>query len=609
MQDRSDAWSAHCTPRRRPQRLVLKDRVSPARRLAAAVALGACMAGASALLAWGLDPALGDPIRAQLLWRNALPWFLIMLLLFGLSGRGLFALALGAVLGAAVYQINGLKEFQLDVPLLPGDLVLWQQLLTNADFFAAYAGHRLGWLLAALLLVALLLYAAWRLARRRWRPGLALRLMLSTLAALSLLGLLRDIGPWQGAYARAALPKMRLWDAMQSVQDVGFAAFFVRSLQEMQASAAQPSDPSAVVDFVLAHAARLDARRHRPLPQPLPDIVVIQSEAFFDPSRLGRIGPEGWLEAFRALARTGIRGNLRVSAYGGGTIRTEFETLTGYPMNAFPDVAYPYYGLAAAWMPSLPRRLAAFGYSAALYHPFREDFWNRRQVMPLLGFDAGHYEESFASSERVGPQVSDRALFDRLLQALEAETPAPRFLFGITMENHGPWSSDVGALAALLEDRPLPTGLSTAGARELTHYLAHLVNGDAALGDFARALLARSRWTVLVFYGDHLPNLPNAFADLGFADGAAATAQPSRYLIVSNRTLEPRELDISAFQLPGLLFDALGLPLDGYLAIQATRRELQSGDGAQADSDRLDYEAARIEVACGRALNAAGECP
>ena len=34
----------------------------------------------------------------------------------------------------------------------------------------------------------------------------------------------------------------------------------------------------------------------------------------------------------------------------------------------------------------------------------------------------------------------------------------------------------------------------------------------------------------MLFYGDHLPSLPDAFADLGFDDGGTANSQPTRYL-------------------------------------------------------------------------------
>lgn len=581
-----------------------RNRGRSASRLAGVILAMACL---SAGLACWLDPALHDPVDPALLWRNALPWFLAMLLILGLSGRALLSLALGSLLAMTVYQLNGIKQLQLNVPLLPGDLVLWRQLVANADFFAGYAGQW-RWLAAGMLaLFAVLAGATW-LDGRRGRLNTIARAVLAVVGMLGLVTLYRGDGPWGAAYARSSLPAMQIWDAMQSVQDVGFAAVFIRSAQEMHASTAARVDTAEIVRFASEQAPALAKRRDRPVPAELPDIVVVQSEAFFDPALLKGIEAEGSLSNFRALAAAGISGSLRVNAYGGGTIRTEFEVLTGYPMAAFPAVAYPYYGLAAGWMPSMPRRLAALGYDTALHHPFRGNFWNRRQAMPRLGFSESHYVKSFADSERLGPHVSDRALFERLLAALKRPHERPQFVMGITMQNHGPWNGNTDALPEHLQHQPMPPGLSGAGARELGYYLAHLASGDAALGDFARALMARPRWTVLVFYGDHLPNLTDAFADLGFHDDGAATRQPTRYFIISNRLLEPRELDIDAFQLPGLVFDAVQLPMDGYLAIGAVARErVAAGDHGSVPA-QIAYDAARAEVACGRVLDASGGC-
>lgn len=582
----------------------------PTRRLVVTITFMLAMAFASALLAWWLDPALSDPVDPGLVWRNALPWFLIMVLLHGLSGRPVLALTLGSALTVLIYQVNGLKQFNLDTPLLPSDLILWQQLLHNAGFFAAYTGHNLRWVLAALVVLAALMFVAFWLDARLSRPRGAPRIALTALALVALVTMYRGDGPWHSAYGRTSLPDMKLWDAMRTVQKVGFAAFFVRALHEAHASTPPTGVSPLVVGFAQQHAHALQARQQRPLPAELPDIVIVQSEAFFDPGLVNGLDADAYMPNFKALAATGIAGRMGVRAYGGGTIRTEFEVLTGYPMSAFPAVAYPYYGLAAEWMPSVPRRLAAWGYTTAFLHPFRADFWNRKQVIPQLGFDEIQYEDAFATARRAGRFVSDQALFDHVLAYLDENQDTPQFVMAITMQNHGPWNADAGRLADNLKGHALPAGLSADGTRELTYYLAHLVSGDAALGDFARRLLARPRPTVLVFYGDHLPSLAHAFADLGFVDARPETRQPSDYMLLSNRPLTPRRLDIEAFQLPGLLFDVLDLPVDGYLAIEAVAREsVEQGPVPEGlDVNRVPLDAAQMEVACGRALSSSGHC-
>jgi hypothetical protein len=230
--------------------------------------------------------------------------------------------------------------------------------------------------------------------------------------------------------------------------------------------------------------------------------------------------------------------------------------------------------------------------------------------MPQLGFQQSYYLKSFAGVEHAGVYVSDHALFDFVLAHLDDAQPGPQYAMVITMENHGPWDADAGTLVNILDGHPLPSGLSAAGSREMTYYLSHLVNGDRALGDFAKRLLARPRWTMLLFYGDHLPSLPHAFADLGFDDGNQDVKQHTRYMLVSNRPLIQRKLDLSSYELPALLFDTVGLPEDGYLALDSVVRQAWEQDHYQhgAEYGQVRFNAAELEVSCRRKLDAAGRC-
>lgn len=582
--------------------------------LRAGTLLGVCarvllMALASLVLVYWLDPALHPTLRAGLLWRNALPVFLLLLLVYGLSGRVLFSTLLGAGITKLLFSVNAIKELNMGEPLMPGDLVLVHQVLHNMGFFAHYTGHRRVLLLFAVLVFAALLWLVWRLEKRwhllRWIP----RLSLVALSLVMLVTLYRGNGFWQDVYANDALVGYQQWAPLASVQKVGFMAGMVRMTQDYQVVLPK-ADKALVAHFVESHASDVQARMARKLPAELPDIVVVQSEAFFDPGVLKGINFGEFVPNFERLAATGITGSLTTPTYGGGTIRTEFETLTGYPMQAFPSVVYPYYGLVKSWMPSVPRRLQAFGYSTTLFHPFLGSFWNRDQVMPQLGFEHQHFVQDFAGAQHAGAYVSDHALFDYVLAHLDANSHQPQYAMVITMENHGPWDKDPGALAKVLDGHSLPSGLSAAGTRELTYYLSHLVNGDQALGDFAKQLLARPHWTILVFYGDHLPALPHAFADLGFDDGKGDTEEHTRYLLISNRPLTPQHADLDSYDLPGLLFDVAGLPEDGYLAIASTIRQAWANAHYEHGPHfgQIQFNAAVLEVSCGHKLSATGKC-
>jgi hypothetical protein len=565
----------------------------------------------SGLIVWLLDPVLNTTFDGGLFWRNALPIALFFALLFGLFGRVLVALLLGGAICWSLFVVNTIKESNLAKPLLPGDLVLWKQAIDNLAFFSNYTGGRLALLLAILVLAALIALALY--IERRWQhPGWKSRTVWSALSLAALFTLFHGDGAWSTAYGDEALPGFEGWNPTESVQQIGLMANLVRMTQLMKMNI-PPPDPLPISRFVNLHADELKQRAARTVPAELPDIVVVQSEAFFDPGVLKTVDPGRYAPNFERLADTGITGSLTTPTYGGGTIRTEFETLTGYPMLAFPDIEYPYFGLAAAWMPTVPRRLQAMGYSTTLFHPFRADFWNREKVMPVLGFQNTHYEAEYRELEHAGLFVSDHALFDFVLAHLATQTGGPSFSMVITMENHGPWAR-TDPLTDVLKGTPLPNGLSKQGRLEMTYYLSHLLNGDTALADFSQRLLARPRWTLLLFYGDHLPALTNAFNDLGFDDNDLASNEHTRYMLLSNRPLNAGlspKLDLYAYELPGLLFDAAGLPEDGFLGMSAAIRHARLLDPLKRESHYGALQAgfAELEVSCKGKLGPTAQCP
>lgn len=575
-----------------------------ASRLALVLLALVLVVGLPMAMVWWQDP----PVAAApgtLLWRNALPLILLTALLYGLAGRLAFTAVASFGIALMLFEVNRLKELNMNEPLLPGDLVLRHQLAHNLGFFAHYLGNSLLYVGLTCLALAMLALLWW--IERRHRIGAVPRIALVLVALLALITLFRGDGPWKVAYSDQHMPYFPLWEPIEGVRKDGLLAALVRITQESQVTIPK-ADLPVVTRFAASHAGGIAQRDSRTPPRELPDIVVVQSEAFFEPGVLKEVEFGEYVPNFARLMARGISGALVTPAYGGGTIRTEFETLTGYPILAFPAVTYPYYGLVGGWMPSVPRRLARFGYDTRLFHPFKGGFWNRREVIPQLGFKDAVYEEGFKRAEHAGFYVSDEALLDRVMASLDRHRGTPQFDFAITMENHGPWESDIGDFGKIMEHLPMPEGLSEDGRREFVHYFAHLVNGDRALGRFAERLLARPRWTVLLFYGDHLPVLPHAFPELGFDDNAPAPSQHTRYMLLSNRPLDARTLNLHSYDLPGLLFDTLGFPMDGYLAIEAEARLVAGGDIASPTVQNVVFNAARSELACRAPISREGTC-
>jgi phosphoglycerol transferase MdoB-like AlkP superfamily enzyme len=146
-------------------------------------------------------------------------------------------------------------------------------------------------------------------------------------------------------------------------------------------------------------------------------------------------------------------------------------------------------------------------------HPYHANFFRRDQVFPLLHFnnflDIAHFEKA----PLAGPYVADAAVAEAILAALE-DGPAqtPHFIFAMTMESHGPLQLET---VQPKESKLYHTLGEDKKWAELTIYLRHATNADAALGYLLERLQARSRPTVLCFYGDHVPALWDQFRALG----------------------------------------------------------------------------------------------
>lgn len=256
------------------------------------------------------------------------------------------------------------------------------------------------------------------------------------------------------------------------------------------------------------------------LPDPLSDLVVIQSESFFDARRAyPELLREDILANFDLLKSEAVaHGQLKVVAWGANTVRTEFAFLSGMGREALGIHQYnPYRKLAGEGFPTIASYLRGLGYRTVCVHPYHRSFYRRDKVLPLLGFDEFIGIEAFQDAKRDGPYVGDRALGEYVARMLQQETDRPIYAHVITMENHGPlhWESvDPDDVADVLKG-PMPDG-----GRDLVAYARHLQNADAMFGALRQVLMGRGRSAGLCVFGDHVPIMPRVYGELGEVEGS-----------------------------------------------------------------------------------------
>jgi hypothetical protein len=248
-----------------------------------------------------------------------------------------------------------------------------------------------------------------------------------------------------------------------------------------------------------------------------PDIVVVQSESFFDPRPLFPGICPGVLRAFDAIKEEALRhGRLNVPAWGANTVRSEFAFLSGAEEATLGVHRFnPYRKILSSEVTTLASVLRGAGYRTVCIHPYPASFYMRDRVYPHLGFDEFMDIRAFSGAQRFGPYIADEEVTGKVRELLDAATQ-PLFVFVITMENHGPLHLEKPApddVGELYRDAP------PSGCEDLTVYLRHLRNADRMIAELRDLLKSHPRPARLCWYGDHVPIMASVYARLGEPDG------------------------------------------------------------------------------------------
>ena len=281
-----------------------------------------------------------------------------------------------------------------------------------------------------------------------------------------------------------------------------------------------------------------------------PDIVIVQSESLFSPSQLCGFSDTPVLKHI-AQQQPKLPGNLEVPVFGGRTLQTEFEVLSGAPIAYYPGSMFAYYELVNHRFNALPRVLDGDGYKTIAIHPNNRGFWRRDIAFPDMGFESFQDIHSFVYPRDFSDRnfVSDEALTRAILAELDSSNRAT-FVMAISMNNHGPWGAFAPVNDSGLE---LSSKLHGKARTAMADYVEHAIDADNAYGFLLDALQRRGRPTVVVIYGDHMPALPRVYKQLCFKNGKSAEEHYPPYRIWANFPM-PKPPDVtSAYLLQGWL--------------------------------------------------------
>lgn len=308
-----------------------------------------------------------------------------------------------------------------------------------------------------------------------------------------------------------------------------------------------------------------------------PDIIVVLSEAFWDPTVLNGVTfSADPLENFREIAKSNPSGKMVSPTFGGGTVRPEFEILTGMSTSALPPGNIPYQQYLKGEIFSYPRTYKNLGYDAIGIHTYQKTFYDRDKAYPLMGFDdfLGEYDLHAEQHWNSGPYITDQTIAEEVIYQLDQPHDVGVFVMAITMENHSMYQDKFDE-----QDREIKVSgesLTPQQVVTLENYAAGVHDSDRALKTIYDFVMNREKPTVLLWYGDHLPTLGDDFDPyittntISSATAAEWTEKEkytmfsTPYLIFANydtgREYLADQESVSPYLLPALMADYIDAP-------------------------------------------------
>lgn len=460
-------------------------------------------------------------------FQEVFPWFaenpgyllltgILCGVIVGFLGAALGSLAAGSavtvVLAMTLALIDYFKTAINGAPLEVADFNLASHLKAVAGVAGELRPPRDFWLaLLALVLCVAILVLTRRFTRLQGRERLAGGAVCLVLGAFLCSGVgARLVGPVFGVdiYTRtAASVSHDRYGLTLSLWRDGF----------LQSMAGPEGYSQEYMEDVLHEIDQMTADYNQNVSQETPNVIMILSESFYDLTRLPDLTYErDPLENFHALEKESISGTFHSHYLGYGTGYIEMSMLEGIAdldFNAGTNLCF-LSDESYSRLDSMPQAFVDRGYTARMLHGYNDSLYNRTVTYPRMGFskllfsqDIQNLGLDWQGSIYGGYYMKDSYLFTGLLDQMEEinESGSPAFLYAITMENHQPFDAEkfnyecqIGVESQTLSDENMAI---------VRVMLEGITRADEALGQLTDALRQVDRPTIVVFFGDHRPNL------------------------------------------------------------------------------------------------------
>ncbi len=346
-----------------------------------------------------------------------------------------------------------------------------------------------------------------------------------------------------------------VWSWQDSYHTYGYAASSIEVLQNSINMVNMPENYSA---DSLKDTEQM--RKVIPTEKNTPDIILILNETFYDLRDILDIETDVEIMPFIDNLENSIKGRVVVAGTGGGTNKSEYELLTSNSLQLMPGIT-PFNYLDFKNSNSIVSYLKSLGYSTWGAHCAESLNYSRGIVYPELGFENVLFNDSFGKTEKYGTRsyATDKFCYDKLLEDYESMGASPRFMYLLTIQNHGGWE---------LNDSSLDTVKSSTDFGDYTddidEFLSCMQLSDNAFKYLTDYFSKSDRPTIICMLGDHAPAFAPELVDISDND-VVLKLRSTPYIIWSN--FEMKNTDIKNTSMPYIVPNLLHLadaPLSEY---------------------------------------------
>lgn len=319
------------------------------------------------------------------------------------------------------------------------------------------------------------------------------------------------------------------------------------------------------------------------------NVVFILSESFTDMPKISKIKFDKPLtsniDKFRQMDNANVS-DLLVTSYGGASVNTEFQILTGASLYFWKDGFIPYNqyynDYNGSVVPNIIKEFNNNGYTTEYLTPWGRSSFNSEYVYKLFGTDKLTYDSDLSGNKK-GYYYDDESLMNDILNELKSSKDGEyKFIMSATGENHYPFKGDKFDKYDL---KVVESDYTDEESANLLSYAQGIYDADRTLKILYDEIQKLDTPTIVVFYGDHFPYITNDAGEEVYIKSDYFTGDDNMIdvlkhttpvVIFSNYGVKFNDLSyINASYLGAYILNKLDLNISNYFKyIDKTRKEV-----------------------------------